>query len=125
MEFGPLVCSRHFFGLASEFSHSSPCFWWFHSFTRSADTTAAQTATQTRPTSLPAHLTTFLPAPRIHALKSAREERLNSVANIDREERKKTLFEKQAMMDKTQKAKAKAEKSQASLLNPKRKVCVR
>ena len=46
------------------------------------------------------------------------------MANIDREERKKSLFEKQAMMDKAQKAKAKAEKSQASLLNPKkRKVC--
>eukprot|EP00903_Cladosiphon_okamuranus_P009345 g8911.t1 len=57
-------------------------------------------------------------------LGSAREERLNSVANINREERKKSLFEKQAMMDKT-KAKAKAEeKSQASLLNPKRKAPV-
>lgn len=45
------------------------------------------------------------------------------MANVDREERKKSLFEKQAMMDKAQKAKAAAEKSQASLLNPKRKVC--
>lgn len=46
------------------------------------------------------------------------------MANVDREERKKSLFEKQAMMDKN----AKAEKSaarQAGLLNPKRKVCVR
>lgn len=47
------------------------------------------------------------------------------MANVDREERKKSLFEKQAMMDKAQKAKAKAEKSNASLLSPKRKVCVR
>eukprot|EP00752_Nemacystus_decipiens_P016466 g14720.t1 len=54
-------------------------------------------------------------------LGSAREERLNSVASITREERRKSLFEKQAMMDKGQKAKAKAEKSQASLLNPKRR----
>lgn len=61
----------------------------------------------------------------MRALKSAREERLNTAANVDREERKNALFEKQAMMDKAQRAKARAAKSasQASLLNPKRKVC--
>ena len=44
------------------------------------------------------------------------------MASVDREDRRKSLFEKQAMMDKAQKAKAKEEKKQASLLSPRRKV---
>ncbi|CAM9968956.1 unnamed protein product [Scytosiphon promiscuus] len=53
-------------------------------------------------------------------LGSAKEERLNSVANVTREERKKSLFEKQAMMDRKAKVERAAAKK-ASVLNPSRK----
>lgn len=48
----------------------------------------------------------------------AREERLDSVAEVDREERKKSLFEKQAMMDKA--AKAKVQATKPTLFTPKK-----
>ncbi|CAM9325539.1 unnamed protein product [Ectocarpus fasciculatus] len=57
-------------------------------------------------------------------LGSAKEERLNSVANVSREDRRKSLFEKQAMMDKKAKAEKAATKKSRVLNTSKPKVPV-
>ncbi|CAN0554276.1 unnamed protein product, partial [Ectocarpus sp. 12 AP-2014] len=57
-------------------------------------------------------------------LGSAKEERLNSVANVSREDRRKSLFEKQAMMDKKTKAEKAATKKSRVLNTSRKKVPV-
>lgn len=53
---------------------------------------------------------TYLACLLYTCIRRAREDRLDSVAEVDREERSKALFEKQAMMDKARKAEAQAAK---------------
>lgn len=61
---------------------------------------------------MPLDLTYFLGTTRAinTSIRRAREDRLDSVAEVDREERSKSLFAKQAMMDKAKKAEAQAAK---------------
>lgn len=51
----------------------------------------------------------------------ARDERLESVADVDREEKRKDLFSKQAMMDKDARSQASEQASKSKMLNGARK----